>query len=154
MAYLHCGTDVPSVTPHITLQSQHLVPLSAMEILLLVPVGPVAHLFMLCFFLQKIKSLVWLSNLSALVKTLTQRFGWCEQLGGWLCDFHRFYAFLQVTIYYFRNGIFKDQKEPNRLRETMPYKNVIAIDFVEELITMNWQGNDLILNIEDCNIQE
>lgn len=49
---------------------------------------------------------------------------------------------------------FKDLKGPNRLRETMPYKNVIAIDFVEDLITMNWQGNDLILNIDDCNIQE
>lgn len=36
----------------------------------------------------------------------------------------------------------------------MPYKNVIAIDFVEDLITMNWQGNDLILNIDDCNSQE
>ncbi|PKU37916.1 hypothetical protein llap_11780 [Limosa lapponica baueri] len=63
-------------------------------------------------------------------------------------------AEISVTVYYFRNGKFKDQKEPNRLRETIPYKNVIAIDFVEDLITMNWQGNDLILNIDDCNIQE
>lgn len=54
----------------------------------------------------------------------------------------------------FRMEKFKDLKGPNRLRETMPYKNVIAIDFVEDLITMNWQGNDLILNIDDCNIQE
>lgn len=36
----------------------------------------------------------------------------------------------------------------------MPYKKVIAIDFVEDLVTMNWQGNDLILNIDNCNIQE
>lgn len=40
------------------------------------------------------------------------------------------------------------------MRETMPYKNVIAIDLVEDLITRNWQGNDLVLNIDDCNIQE
>lgn len=58
VAYLHCGTDVPSVKPRITLQSQHLVPLSAIEILLLVPVGLVVHLFILLlfFFLQKIKT--------------------------------------------------------------------------------------------------
>lgn len=36
----------------------------------------------------------------------------------------------------------------------MPYKNVIAIDLLEDLITRNWQGNDLVLNIDDCNIQE
>lgn len=48
VAYLHCGTDVPSVKPRITLQSQHLVPLSAIEILLLVPV--VVHLFIWLFF--------------------------------------------------------------------------------------------------------
>lgn len=35
----------------------------------------------------------------------------------------------------------------------MPYKNVTAIDFVEDLLTMNWQGNDLILNIGNCTIQ-
>ena len=93
-----------------------------------------------------------MSNLSELVKAPTQRFGRNEQLHGCSCDFHRFYVFFQVTIYYFQNGKFKELKAPNRLRETMPYKNVIAIDFVEDLITMNWQGNDLILNIDDCNI--
>lgn len=50
VGYLHCGTDVPSVTSHITLQSQHLVPLNEIEILLLVPVGLVTHLFILHFF--------------------------------------------------------------------------------------------------------
>jgi len=56
---------------------------------------------------------------------------------------------LSITL---QNGKFKDLKAPNRLRETMPYKNVIAIDFVEDLITTNWQGNDLILNTDGCNI--
>lgn len=40
----------------------------------------------------------------------------------------------------------------------MPHKNVIAIDFVEDLITMNCQGNDVILNIDNvisqCNSEQ
>lgn len=40
----------------------------------------------------------------------------------------------------------------------MPYKNVIAIDSVEDLITMNCQGNDIILNIDNviskCNSEQ
>lgn len=40
----------------------------------------------------------------------------------------------------------------------MPYKNVIAIDFVEDLITMNWQGNDIIPNTDNvvskCNSEQ
>lgn len=31
----------------------------------------------------------------------------------------------------------------------MPYKNVTAIDVVEDLVTMNCQGNDTILNIDN-----
>lgn len=35
-----------------------------------------------------------------------------------------------------------------RSKQSNTLKNVIAIDFVEDLIRMNWQGSDLMLNIE------